>query len=307
LSSSAAAASLTPRDIIRALVSQITTVDRTGWDAVDASPGLMAVLERGDVLFMPALKFDVAPTEARLFSANLVAAAKNVSFDPRSGRLSGTRLEGADLDCLRGLLARFSANAAALVGRTLPGYRDRLELGRTSFRPVEIAGRVSSWRKDDTRLHIDSFPATPVRGKRILRVFSNVNPQARPRTWRVGEDFESVARRFAHLIRPPLPGSGLVLRLLRVTKSRRSAFDSLMLQLHDRMKADLDYQTNAPQLRVDFPAGSTWIAFTDQVSHAAMAGQHQLEQTLLIPIGAMLDERQAPLRILERLKGRSLV
>jgi hypothetical protein len=92
-----------------------------------------------------------------------------------------------------------------------------------------------------------------------------------------------------------------------VTKSRRSAFDSLMLQLHDRMKADADYQVRAPQSRVDFPAGSTWVAFTDQVSHAAMAGQYQLEQTFLVPLGAMLDERQSPLRILERLKGRSLV
>ena len=33
-----------------------------------------------------------------------------------------------------------------------------------------------TWRKDDTRLHVDSFPATPSGGRRILRVFSNVNP-----------------------------------------------------------------------------------------------------------------------------------
>ena len=138
-------------------------------------------------------------------------------------------------------------------------------------------------------------------------MFSNVNPDARPRTWRLGEDFESVARRFAGLIRLPLPGSALCLRLLRVTKSRRSPFDALMLQLHDRMKADADYQTATPQLRVDFPAGSTWVAFTDQVSHAAMAGQYQLEQTFLVPLAAMLDEQRSPLRILERLMGRSLV
>jgi hypothetical protein len=289
------------------LVSQITTVGRTAWDAGDASPGLMPALERGDVLFLPALAFDVAASELRLFSPDLVGAAKNVSFDPRSGRLGGTSLDGADRACLRDLLARFSVTASTLVGHVLPAYRDRLEVGRTSFRPVEIAGRASSWRKDDTRLHVDSFPATPVRGKRILRVFSNVNPDARPRSWRLGEDFESVARRFGGLIRLPLPGSALLLRLLRVTKSRRSPFDALMLQLHDRMKADADYQAATPQLRVDFPAGSTWVAFTDQVSHAAMAGQYQLEQTFLVPLAAMLDEQRSPLRILERLMGRSLV
>src|SRR6185295_6467377 len=101
--------------------------------------------------------------------------------DARTGRLGGTSLEGVDRDGLRDLIARFSAAASGLVGRLLPAYRDRLELGRTSFRPAEIAGRASSWRKDDTRLHIDSFPATPSGGRRILRLFTNVKPQGRPR------------------------------------------------------------------------------------------------------------------------------
>jgi hypothetical protein len=264
-------------------------------------------LESGEVLFLPALVFGVAPSELRLFSPGLVATAKNVSFDPRSGQLGGTSLEGTDRTRLNDLIARFSVSASTLVGQVLPAYRDRVEVGRTSFRPVEIAGRASSWRKDDTRLHIDSFPATPVHGKRILRVFSNVNPHGRTRVWRLGEDFESVARRFAKLMRMPLPGTGWLFRLLHVTKSRRSAYDTLMLQLHARMKADTVYQEGAPQTRVDFPPGSTWVAFTDQVSHAAMAGQYQLEQTFLVPLAAMLDEQRSPLRILERLVGRPLV
>ena len=79
-----------------------------------------------------------------------------------------------------------------------------------------------------------------------------------------------------------------------------------MLQLHDRMKADEEFQTRSPQTAIDFPAGSTWIAFTDQVSHAATAGQYQLEQTFLVPVQTMLDEQRSPLRILERLKARRL-
>ena len=94
--------------------------------------------------------------------------------------------------------------------------------------------------------------------------------------------------------------------LLRITKSTRSPYDVLMLQLHDRMKEDVAYQQQAPQAAFDFPAGSAWFVFTDQVSHAAMAGQYQLEQTFLLPVDAMLDEQQSPLRILEKLKGRSL-
>jgi hypothetical protein len=43
------------------------------------------------------------------------------------------------------------------------------------------------------------------------------------------------------------------------------------------------------------------------VGHAARSGQYQLEQTFLLPVGAMIDERTSPLRVLERLKGRRLV
>jgi hypothetical protein len=45
-----------------------------------------------------------------------------------------------------------------------------------------------------------------------------------------------------------------------------------MLQLHDSMKRDLNYQRNCPQLTVEFPTGSVWICFSDQTSHAAMSG-----------------------------------
>jgi hypothetical protein len=72
------------------------------------------------------------------------------------------------------------------------------------------------------------------------------------------------------------------------------------------MKGDEEFQRTSTQSSVDFPAGSTWMAFTDEVSHAATAGQYQLEQTFLLPVSAMLDEGRSPLRILERLKGRRL-
>ena len=246
------------------------------------------------MLFFPKLAFAVRASERPLFSPAIVTTAKNISFDPRSGRVGGLAQAGSDATALRDLVSRFSSVSATFVGERLPDYRDRIEIGRTSFRPIEIAGRASSWRKDDTRLHIDSFPATPVHGRRILRVFSNVNPHGKARVWRIGDRFESVARRFAGRLRIPWPGSGTLLRLLRLTKARRSAYDALMLQLHDRMKADTEYQAAAPQTRFEFPPGSTWMAFTDQVSHAAMAGQFQLEQTFLLPIDAMLDPQQFP-------------
>ena len=266
----------------------------------------VAALERGDVLFFANLRFVIDASEAVLFTPSLLGSSKNASFDPATGRVGGTTATGADLGALQSLMRRFSDAAMALVTGVCLAYGSRIERRRASFRPAEIAGRKTTWRKDDTRLHVDSFPATPAAGKRILRVFTNVNPEGRARSWRIGGDFEAVAARFAPQLRMPLPGSGQLLRLLRITKTTRSAYDALMLQLHDRMKADEDFQTRTPQTAVDFPAGSTWMAFTDQVSHAAMAGQYQLEQTFLLPVDAMGEPQRSPLRVLERIKGRTL-
>jgi hypothetical protein len=282
----------------------------SAWDAPVEQPTASAALtslEGGAVVFLPALAFRPLPEEAGLFTPAILGTAKNASFDPASGRLGGTSANGVEAAKLREMIARFSTGAAALVDRIFPRYRGRLTRARASFRPAEIAGRQTTWRKDDTRLHVDSFPATPTGGRRILRVFTNVNPHGRARAWRVGDDFDAVARRFGERLRVPPPGSGHLLALLRVTKSPRTAYDALMLQLHDRMKDDETFQRESPQHAIDFPAGSTWLAFTDQVSHAAMSGQYQLEQTFLLPIDAMAQPDRSPLRVLEKIKGRALV
>jgi hypothetical protein len=236
-----------------------------------------------------------------------VGKSKNVSFDPQTGALKGFSEQVSDREALGNMMARFAASSQALVANLLPHYRTALLTGRTSFRPVEAAGRGSSWRKDDTRLHVDSFPSAPVQDRRILRVFSNVNPGGKPRTWRLGGAFQDVAARFLPSLSTPLWGSAPVLEWLGVTKSRRSPYDHFMLQLHDCMKADLDYQSGPDQTTHDFPPGSTWIVFTDQVSHAVMAGQYLLEQTFYLPVEAMLEPAKSPLRILERMMGRMLV
>ncbi len=291
-------------------MTKVIQINSVGWSdrpASEALSGAGSALEGGGVLFLPALPFAVEPSEALLFTPSILGSSKNASYDPGSGRLGGTTAAGPDADTLRRFIHRFSESAASLVDRLLPAYRGRIVRGRASFRPAEIAGRQSTWRKDDTRLHVDSFPATPSGGRRILRVFSNVNPEGRARAWRLGDDFEAVARRFAPQLRVPMPGAGHLLALIRVTKTPRSAYDALMLQLHDCMKGDDAFQKDSPQSRIDLPAGSTWLAFTDQVSHAATAGQYQLEQTFLLPVDAMAEPERSPLRVLERLKRRRLV
>src|SRR5206468_2672383 len=151
------------------------------------------VLESGDVVFLPALRFVVRPHEAVLFTPSILGSAKNASFDPATGHVGGTTISGEEAAPLRSLMQRFSDAALALVCDLCPRYRQHVDRRRGSFRPAEIAGRATTWRKDDTRLHVDSFPATPSGGRRILRVFTNVNPDGRARSWRIGDEFERVA------------------------------------------------------------------------------------------------------------------
>lgn len=266
----------------------------------------LRALEAGQVLFFPNLAFEIAPEEKKFLSPAIVNGAKNVSFNPATGKLGGCACADHETGQLAALMRRYSESTGTLLENVLAAYRGKLSVGRTSLRPIEIVGRTTSWRKDDSRLHVDSFPSTPVQGRRILRVFGNINPEGKPRMWRLGEPFEDAARRFAPTLRRPYLGSAVVLQLFRVTRSRRTAYDHYMLQMHDKMKADGDYQQTSRQSRFSFPAGTTWAVFTDQVLHAATAGQYQLEQTFYLNVQDMVDPALSPLRTLERVMASKL-
>ncbi len=291
-------------------MTPVVTLPNTLWDqpcsAVEQENALHA-LEQGSVLFFPQLIFSLDKDESRFLSPAIAAKSKNVSLDCSRGILKGSSADEAEQQLLQSMMQRFATSTVALLHNLLPHYTAGLMQGRTSFRPVEIARRAASWRKDDTRLHVDSFPSSPVQGKRILRVFSNVNPQGKSRSWRLGEPFENVARRYLPALPRSVWGSSQLLKLTGITKSRRSAYDHFMLQLHDHMKADMDYQLQTEQTAFDFPAGSTWMVFTDQASHAAMAGQHAFEQTFYLPVACMQNQTLSPLRVLERLANRALI
>jgi hypothetical protein len=290
-------------------MTDIVTLTNTAWDQ-QVTPGdqelAIDALERGCVLLFPHLGFPIQEDEARLLSPAIVGKGKNVSLDPATGTVRGSSAEGAELQALQKLMMRYAVSTRSLMRGLFPSYEAGLEQARTSFRPAEISGRQTSWRKDDTRLHVDSFPSSPTQGNRILRVFVNINPQGRSRRWRLGEPFEAVARRYLPRAPAPVWGADLALEWLRITKRRRTAYDHYMLQLHDRMKADEAYQAEVSQRAFEFQAGCAWMVYTDQASHAAMSGQYALEQTFHLPISSMRHPARAPLRILEGLVGRQL-
>lgn len=262
-----------------------------------ADSTLTSRLEHGQVIFCPDLSFDVLPAEQPLFNpAILDGSHKNISAHPlRLGIGGAKQLDPSLLPVLKSLLNRFYHQSSQWVNTFFPDYTPHLEVGRTSFRPAQIQGRHSSKRKDDTRLHVDAFPSTPLQGKRILRVFSNIHPEGLARTWHLGENFDHVISQFKHHIPPYHPLLATLMHQLRLTKSKRSEYDHRMLHLHDSMKLDDAYQASVAKTKVAFPAQSSWIVFTDVVSHAALQGQFALEQTFYLPSEKMQNPELSPL------------
>ena len=277
------------------------------WADDGPTRGVEAVVEGGAVLSFPQLPFRLGDQERRFLDPRWAdGKAKNISVRWPAGEMRGAVGEAADLAALKAMIVRYAGQSEAFALRLFPHYRGHLNRGNTSFRPVDVAGRETSWRKDDTRLHVDAFPSNPMQGTRLLRVFCNVNPSGAPRHWRVGEPFEAHARRYLPNIPRPAPGSAWLLEKTGITKRRRTEYDHLMLQLHDRAKADADFQRNGPQAAVDFVPGTTWVVYSDQVLHAAMGGQHLMEQTFYLAAENLQRPERSPLRTLERLLQRSL-
>lgn len=292
------------------MTNPIETIALTQWQpgaGAHADGSATLALESGKVLYFPRLAFELEPQERAFLSPQWSdGRAKNISYDPATESLRHTSAQGADGTRIAAMMARYARCARELVTTLCPGYDPQLRTGRTSFRPVEAEGRASSPRKDDTRLHVDAFSSSPIRGERILRVFANVNPDGKPRVWELGEPFEAVAERFGPRVPQQWPGSAWLLARLHITRGVRTPYDHVMLNLHDLAKLDEAYQRASPKTRFEFPAGSAWMCYTDRVMHAALSGQHAFEQTFYLPVSAMQDQRLAPLRILERQFDRAL-
>ncbi|MBZ6078397.1 Kdo hydroxylase family protein [Microvirga puerhi] len=291
-------------------MSMIESLDIDCWSGpfpAEVQDGALSALEGGRVVFCPNLAFALRQEEATLLSSDFASGnAKNISLDPARGEVSGTT-ESGETEQLHAMMQRFAQATAQIVAGLFPTYAKGIGQARTSYRPIEIVDRQSSPRKNDKLLHVDAFPSRPTRGRRILRVFSNINPAGKPRIWHVGEPFEEFARKYVGVVRRPYPLEPSLLAVLGITKGKRSAYDQIMLGLHDKGKLDARYQKEAPQTEFAFPAGTTWLCYTDQVLHAALAGQFALEQTFHVDVAALAHPERSPLRVLERMTGQSLV
>lgn len=270
---------------------------------------LRLALERDGLVVLNVSPFQLTEADLRLVQRRWSdSRSKNSSYNPHTGAVYGVGPAAEAADGLAGLMARYSAWATDLIETHFAAYAESFEVGRTSLRHRSVRDDPPlSLRKDDRSLHLDAFTSQPVAGRRILRLFCNIDPSGADREWAIAEGgFEDFAVRFQTKARRLYPGEAAVLQGLSLTKCRRTDYDQIMLGMHDAAKRDRDYQTQAPRRYVSFPYGATWLVFTDQTPHAAVSGHCALEQTFYVPVESLADPVSSPLRILERLWGQPL-
>jgi 3-deoxy-D-manno-oct-2-ulosonic acid (Kdo) hydroxylase len=299
---------------------EITAFTEDGWNETHQATRARWYcehLERGNILLLP--HFPVVGEEDRRFLTQVrqheSAFVKNISYDVSSGRLRGFARRGTNAQRLKSVLSDYADRMRAVAAELLAPYAGGLQVDFTSFRPIEEHGRDLRGRSRNDLIHLDSFPTRPARGRRILRFFTNVN-RSDPRVWMVSsQTFEKLARQMAlnaglaSCASGTLSGARLkralnaALRAIGIERAEASPYDRFMLRFHDYLKANAEFQRHALKQRVEFPAGSTWIAFTDTVAHAVLSGQYALEQTFFLPVDSTVAPQLSPLRVLESMAG----
>jgi hypothetical protein len=217
---------------------------------------------------------------------------------------------------MQDVMRRYSKQVVSFVSRFLAPYTKDFKLDYASFRPLEEESRDLALHKRNDLLHVDAFPTRPTRGARILRVFTNINPQVN-RVWTTGEPFHILAPKLAeqaglHRFANPSFTERIsfaaqrTVHLVGLPLPNRSKYDRFMLHFHDWLKENAEFQSNSPKVRTDFSPGCTWLVYTDGVPHAVLSGQYLLEQTFIIPQRALVAPEQSPLHVLEQLSNTSL-
>ncbi|HEY2942833.1 MAG TPA: Kdo hydroxylase family protein [Vicinamibacteria bacterium] len=268
-------------------------------------------LEQGRILLFARPPFELPDAERSLLLSQRQTRAgyhKNIAYRPAQDRVTGyARGTGADAPRLRDALRFYSRRATEFAAWLLPRYARTWRLDLASFRPEEEEGRALPARSRNDLIHVDAFPTRPTRGDRILRLFTNINP-AEPRVWLSGGTFEEIAPRFApKALVDRARREGVGDRLRRVARAAglkvavRSPYDRFMLSFHHYLKESAAFQAAADKSRVEFPAGATWMVFTDMVSHAVLKGRYALEQTFLVARDSLVLPDKAPIAILERI------
>ena len=280
-------------------------------------------LEAGDILYFPQTPIPLQPEDLSFLLGRQQTGStlhKNIAYKPNLDSVSGLDANttgAAELKQLQSVMRQYSRDVAHFLSSFLSPYERRWQLDYASFRPQEEEGRDLPLRRRNDLLHTDAFPTRPTRGARILRFFNNIHP-TRSRDWVVSDPFPVIASRYApQQISLPAPGNsaGRALRSLANTAGlgyaipslKRSPYDDFMMRFHNFLKENASFQAECRKEYLQFPAGSSWMVYTDMVPHAVLSGQYALEQTFLVEHGAMVSPESSPLSVLEAMTHSALV
>jgi hypothetical protein len=276
-------------------------------------------LEDGRILFFEVFPFDFPEEDRKFLVSQRLGDSrfhKNISYRPKQDALRGfAPQDPLAAHRLRQAMRRYSEQAIQFLSRLLTPYAGCWSLDYASFRPEPEQDRKLPLRKRNDLLHVDAFPSRPTHGARILRCFTNINPKE-PRVWHTTDPFPDLARRYAHdagLANIAARGGAgfeaiwrALGRALGLRIKTQSPYDKFMLRFHDYLKENTAFQQDCRKIRLAFPPGSTWVGFTDSVPHAVLSGQYAVEQTLIVPVAALVSPEKSPLRVLENLARRPL-
>lgn len=288
-------------------------------DCLQRGETLCKELENANILFFPTCPFDFPKEDIEFLlkqKQNKSKNRKNIAYKPRYDRLTNVEVKThEDIQRLTDVMKKFSQKSSLFLSKLLTPYASKWTLDYASFRPFEEKGRKLRTRARNDLLHTDAFPTRPMHGNRILRFFMNINP-IQSRQWVTSLSFEELLKKYAGTEKLPFPAplnQSSRAKLGRVFKKAvknfgvpialRSPYDQFMLDLHNVLKEDEEFQTKGPKDHWDFPPGSCWVVFTDSLSHAAIDGQYALEQTFILPTEGLVSPEKAPISILERTVG----
>ena len=295
--------------------AHLVDVDRLLRDRVTRGPAdreLCSLLEQGKILYFPKSPFPLTEAEIDVLLRQRQSNRrwhKNIAYRPLQDRLTGFDPKHADFQRLYQVMRTFSRQVLDYVSGLLPTYAGVWRLDYASFRPLEEKGRRLRLHARNDLIHVDSFPKRPTYGDRILRMFMNINPHAE-RHWVTGEPFDVLAREMGiDFERQFVPEHKPALWRRMATSIKLplrpfSPYDEAMRGVHQRMKESESFQNTCRKFHSHFPPGSAWLVFTDSVPHAVVSGQYALEQTVIVPRGAMVLPEKAPAAVLERITAR---
>lgn len=295
------------------------TIDNKEWERCENRFKYCEALEDGNILFFPTTPFSFPKEEVDFLLTQKQSGSsfrKNIAYKPQIDQITNHDSDPLASLKLKEILRSYSAKVTEFLQQLLQPYASQWKRDYASFRPFQEENRKLRMRARNDLLHVDAFPTRPMHGSRILRFFTNINPTD-SRHWVTSKEFKELAKEFAQKVSVPKSVSyGLIARLTRkmkkilresgLKKTLRSPYDTFMLNMHNFLKENDQFQKNCMKDHWEFPPGSCWAVFTDQVSHAALAGQYALEQTFLIPQRALLCPEKSPLAILEQLSGKNL-